>query len=231
MITASLVFDRAEPPRTGEILEARTDVGSADRVGLFLETNLIYGSELSAIVLTTADPTLDIDNKSIAFYIDNKNAIAALVKADSKRKAIAIWVILFWALVDRRGIAHWFESGFGEKIADLPTRRVKLFYFVTDQEISPFVTPSFGWYRRLSNLVLTDFSTRMNLLAGTIIAKPHVVGGFGFLGGVSGDRPIGFLFRGGGFGYRGMVGRPSAHSTAVGYAYRVDSGTFDRTDC
>ena len=109
MITPIPIFDRAEFPRAGEILAARTQVGSADRIGLFLEANLICGSELLEIVLTTADPTVDLDNKSVAFYIDNDNAISALVKADIKRIAIAILARLFWAFVAWGGVTPWFE--------------------------------------------------------------------------------------------------------------------------
>ena len=67
MLTASLVFDWAEFLRTGEILAVRSDVGSPDRIGLFLGTNLIYGLELLDIVLTTSDSSLGLDNKCIAY--------------------------------------------------------------------------------------------------------------------------------------------------------------------
>ena len=42
MITAILVFDRATSPMTGGIVAVRTEVGSAERVELFLEANFIY---------------------------------------------------------------------------------------------------------------------------------------------------------------------------------------------
>ena len=142
IITAILVCDRDEFIRTGEILSVRTDVGSADWVGLFLETNSIYGLELVDIVLTTSDISLDLDNRSIAYYIDNNNAISALVKADTKQIVIAILAILFRALVAKRGIAPWFDRvGSWKNIADLTTRLVELPYSVTYQKILPFANP------------------------------------------------------------------------------------------
>ena len=60
---------------------------------------MIYGLELLDIALTTADSSIDLENKSITYYIDNNNALSALVKADRNRMVIAILARLFWALV------------------------------------------------------------------------------------------------------------------------------------
>ena len=101
MITAALLFDRAEFMRSGCVSAVRSEVASLGWIELFRGANSIYGLELLAIALTTADSSLDLENKSITYYIDNNNALSALVKADSKRMVIAILARLFWALVGK----------------------------------------------------------------------------------------------------------------------------------
>lgn len=141
MITACLVCDRAKFGRDGLISAARTEVCPDEWIELFLETNVIYRSGLLAIVLTTSDPTIDLDSKSIAFYIDN-NSAHALIKANCDRIAVSVLARLLEELVDRRGIAPWLgRVPPGRNIADLPTRNVDLPYYIRDGGIFPFQTP------------------------------------------------------------------------------------------
>ena len=93
--------------------------------GLFMETNLIYGLELLAVVQTAADPSIDLDGKCVTFYVDNNNAISALVRAGPKALAVSISARIFWAICTKRPITPWFERVPGKiNITDFPTRFV-----------------------------------------------------------------------------------------------------------
>ena len=141
MILASLVFDKLDFDATGHISEAYHEVATDEWLALFSETNLIYGLELLAAVQTAADPRIDLDNMNVTFYIDNNNALIALIKADSKRRIIQILVRLFWAIMARRNITPWFERAPSDfNITDRPTRLVELPYPIRTARIFPFQT-------------------------------------------------------------------------------------------
>ena len=79
MIIAAIVL---EPP---VFLASRTLTAVlALRVGkrwsrLFRDTSLIYGLEMLAIFAILFDPSVDLEGKNVTFYVDNNNALHALV--------------------------------------------------------------------------------------------------------------------------------------------------------
>lgn len=76
---------------------------------IFANTNLLFGLELVALVLTIADPDLPISDSCITCDVDNANALCALARSGSKRPVIAAIPRIFWALRAIRDIAPWLE--------------------------------------------------------------------------------------------------------------------------
>ena len=90
---------------------------------LFIETNLIYGLEMLANVQTAADPDLDLDGQCVTFYIDDNNAISALIKGGSGTVIISVLSRIFWEICGRSGIMPWLERAPSPvNIADIPAR-------------------------------------------------------------------------------------------------------------
>ena len=93
-----------------------------DWAALFSETSSIYGLELTALVLTAADPRAPIDNFCITFYVGNNCTLSAILKAGCFRAAISGMARLFWAVCAVRGIASWVERvDSNVDISDIPT--------------------------------------------------------------------------------------------------------------
>ena len=91
---------------------------------IFNETNYIYGLEMLAVLALVIDPKADIDGKAIVFYLDNDNAVKALVKNKSDIRAIQVMTLLIWHIIALRGIRSWFEwVGSDYNPADIPTRK------------------------------------------------------------------------------------------------------------
>ena len=100
MIMASVVFRKTDFDRDNSAiacLGAVSDPGWAD---YFIETGLIYGLELTALVLTTADPDVPLGGLSITYYIDNNCAKCALIRGGSRIPAIAVLARLLGHLCD-----------------------------------------------------------------------------------------------------------------------------------
>ena len=74
------------------------EVAGGEWRALFSPTSLIYGLELIALIQKVADPRIDIDNKSVTFYIDNNASKMALIKGGSKCRIAAILVRIFRAI-------------------------------------------------------------------------------------------------------------------------------------
>ena len=141
MIIAIVVFDKHDFDATATISEAYMEVAGGEWKSLFAPTRLIYGLELIALIQTFADPRIDIDNKSVTFYIDNNASKMALIKGDSKCLIAAISVRIFCAIVARGGITPWFDRVPTDfNIADKPTRRAKHPYRVKTARIFEFPT-------------------------------------------------------------------------------------------
>ena len=127
LIAASITLYPSNCSSVPVVEACRVMTAGPDWVALFINTNLIYGLEMLAIVQTAADPDLDLDGRCVTFYIDNTNAISALIKGDSDTVIISVLSRLFWAICGRRGITPWIEwVPSPVNIADLPTRNTKL---------------------------------------------------------------------------------------------------------
>ena len=94
---------------------------------LFNKTNYIYGLEMLALLALVIDPRADIDGKAIVFYLDNDNAVKALVKNKSDTRVIQTMTLLIWHILALRGVRAWFEwVGSDFNPADLPARKAQL---------------------------------------------------------------------------------------------------------
>ena len=95
------------------------------------DTIYIYGLEMLAALETLMAEGGDIRRKSVTFYIDNNNAMEALIQNSSAPIAIQALTALIWNRIRGSGISPWFEGVPSKRnIADLPTRYVKIPYHV-----------------------------------------------------------------------------------------------------
>ena len=86
---------------------------------------------MASAVLTVADKSLGLDDKCIAFYIDNNAARCGLIKADSKTTILAILPRISWEIVAHRGITHWVgRVGSDMNMSDFTTRLVEMPYHI-----------------------------------------------------------------------------------------------------
>ena len=93
------------------------------RIRLFHRTNLIYGLELLALLAFIFMNRNRLRNSSINAYLDNNNALCALIRGDSNTAIIADMVAVFWKVLQKYGIDIWLgRVGSKLNIADHPTR-------------------------------------------------------------------------------------------------------------
>ena len=137
MIMEGVVFRKTDCDADNSALECHGLVSGPGRTEYFTDMILIYGLELTALVLTTADPNLPLGALSTTYYIDNNCAKCALIRGGSRIAAIAVLDGLFWAICAIRRITPWLERAPKDgNIADLPTRKVELPYRI--RSISDF---------------------------------------------------------------------------------------------
>ena len=97
----------------------------------FEDTSYIYGLEMLAILATLMAEGDDLRGKTVTFYIDNDNALVALIKNSATPTAIQALTALIWHRIRELDIFPWFERVPSKRnIADLPTRHVKIPYAV-----------------------------------------------------------------------------------------------------
>ena len=90
---------------------------------LFHRTNLIYGLELLALLGFVFANRRRLRNSSINAYLDNNNALCALIRGDSNTAVIADMVAVFWMVLQKYGIDIWLGRVSSKlNIADHPTR-------------------------------------------------------------------------------------------------------------
>ena len=98
----------------------------------FEDTSYIYGLEMLAILAILMTEGEDLRGRSVTFYIDNNNALTALIKNSATPTAIQALTALIWHRIRELDIFPWFERVPSKRnIADLPTRHVKIPYAVT----------------------------------------------------------------------------------------------------
>ena len=91
------------------------------------KTNFVYGLELSALLSLLQQDNNDIRDKSATFYIDNNNALQALVRNTARPTVIQCMVALIWHRIRDFRITPWSERVQSKRnLADLPTRRVQI---------------------------------------------------------------------------------------------------------
>ena len=90
MIMDSVVSRKVDFDADASALSCRGIASGAGWAEYFSRASLIYGLELTALLLTTADPDLPLGGLSIAYYIDNNNAKCALVRVGSRILAISL---------------------------------------------------------------------------------------------------------------------------------------------
>ena len=99
------------------------------------DTSYIYGLEMLAILATLMERGDDIRNQSVTFYIDNNNALSAILKNSAKPLAIRAMTGLIWHRIQELNITPRFERVPSKRnIADLPTRHVKIKYKALKRE-------------------------------------------------------------------------------------------------
>ena len=128
-IIAAVILDPANFKLT-KYLRSITHVRTGSRwVRTFEDTSYIYGLEMLAILATLMERGDDLRNQSVTFYIDNNNALLAILKNSAKPIAIQAMTGLIWHRIQELNITPWFERVPSKRnIADLPTRHVKIKY-------------------------------------------------------------------------------------------------------
>ena len=133
MIMAAIVFDKATFDVDRHALVCRGARAASVWEELFAVTNLIYGLELTAAVLATADPLIPLDGQCVTYYLDNNNSLSALVRADSQRDVISALSRIFWEVCAVSGITPWIERAPSDRnITDNPTRGVPVPFIIDD---------------------------------------------------------------------------------------------------
>ena len=127
LIMDRIVIFRLDFLESKRIAHCRGIKASADWIHLFSESSLIYGLELTALVLTVADPRIPLNNLCITCYVDNNHTLSASIKADCFRTVIAVLTRLFWAICSARCITPWLgRVDSPVNISDIPTRGAEL---------------------------------------------------------------------------------------------------------
>ena len=114
--------------RNDKVIEAPLSL----RVGehwakLFESTALIYGLEMLVIFAVLFDPLSDLYGQNVTFYVDNNNALQALVSNAPGPPEIAAATQLIWFRIAELNISAWFERAPSKKnTADLPTKHKPL---------------------------------------------------------------------------------------------------------
>ena len=148
-IIAAVLID----PRSFRTTRTTSAVVSA-RVGphwraLFSETCEIYGLEMLAILAILFDPLSDLRGLNIMFFVDNNNALEALVSNAPGPRVIAAMTQLIWYRIAQLNAAVWFERVPSTKnIADLPTK-MKPMPYPSDH------IANFKCLRRVYDLIVT----------------------------------------------------------------------------
>ena len=79
-----------------------------------------------AVLTTSMEKGSDLANRTVTFYIDNNNAMSAILKNSAKPTSIQAMTGLIWHIVREINITPRFGRVPSKRnIADLPTRRVK----------------------------------------------------------------------------------------------------------
>ena len=166
MIAAAIVFDKATFDTNRHASICRGGVRAAPVwETLFKITNLIYGLELTATVLTTDDPLIPLDGQCVANYLDNNNSLAAPVRADSARDVMAVLARIFWVVCAVRGITPWLERVHSDRnITDNPTRNEAVSFVIDD-------IADFSFEMELFRMVMTGLA---EFRAGTFDPKALV---------------------------------------------------------
>ena len=90
---------------------------------MFIDTNLIYGLEMLALLALLYRPNNRLEGRNATFHIDNGNAFEAVVKNNAKPLIIVAMTHLIWHRIHMLNLTPWFEWVPGTRnIADLPTR-------------------------------------------------------------------------------------------------------------
>lgn len=75
----------------------------------------------------------------ISFYIDNNNALSALIKADSDTVIISFLRMIVWAIFSKRGVTPRLGRVTADfNIADLPPRFPKLHFLCKSKKEFPY---------------------------------------------------------------------------------------------
>ena len=134
----------------------------------FKKTCYIYGLEVLAVLAILLEKSNELRNKSVTFYIDNNNALSALIKNAANPPEIQAMVGLIWHRIRDLRITPWFERVPSKRnIADLPTRG----------RIIPFTTSWKGPFRNLRFLHGIVTKAIKEVKEGLPIQRPVVRGG------------------------------------------------------
>ena len=124
---AAIVIDVASfesDPHFAAVIDEEADKVWFDT---FLETNLIYGLEMIAVIATMFVLRKFLSGRNVIFYVDNLNTKDSLVKGYSDSPVIDRLIEILWAFVQSSGAWVWIEHAPGTRnIAGRPTRGVQL---------------------------------------------------------------------------------------------------------
>ena len=117
----------------------------------------------------------DLRGRSVTFYIDNDNALQALVRNCAGPTVIQGMVALIWHRLRDLDITPWFERVHSKRnIADLPTRGVPI----------PFPVLTFRTFKRSAKVNSTINKTTERIAKGIPVETPQLDTSMSPLGGV-----------------------------------------------
>ena len=95
----------------------------------FGKTCYIYGLEMLAVLAILMAKNNGLEGRTATFYIDNNNALQALVKNSGNPIEIQALAALIWHRIRDLGIIPWFERVPSKRnIADHHTRNIRIKY-------------------------------------------------------------------------------------------------------
>ena len=124
--------------------------------------------EVLAVLAILLEKSNELRNKSVTFYIDNNNALSALIKNAANPPEIQAMAGLIWHRIRDLRITPWFERVPSKRnIADLPTRG----------KVIPFTTSWKGPFRNLRFLHSIVTKAIKEVKEGLPIQRPVIRGG------------------------------------------------------
>ena len=164
-IIAAVTFDPARF-REHKVIDSARSLKTGFRWrSTFAKTSFVYGLEILALFALLMQEGNDIRNQSVTFYIDNDNALQALVRNCAGPSVVQGLVALIWHRLRDLNVTPWFERVPSKRnIDDLPTRGVAI----------PFPVTTFHTFKHSIKLNAIINKTTAHVVQGAPIQSPQL---------------------------------------------------------